>query len=286
MNRVIGIVSAAVVISRLTCTGALAVPTDDLQRQDAPHLNNHGNSIEPTGSTVASHIRASHHHKRKTMIATRGETRPERVYPEGTRPDEGRPEVEDQRPGLTSLPASELSAQELRVSQIAAQNGDQTFLMVDKSLGKIILFEYGQPVFKGQALTGESTADRLPPTELTEKFAKLDALDTKITPAGRFTVARGFDKEYGPLFDIKEIKGKDWAIAIHQVYLGIPSEHRAARLQSPRYDDKNITFGCINVAPTTIQLLLQELPEKGTTVLYVLPRDETKTASYLAAHNS
>ena len=100
-------------------------------------------------------------------------------------------------------------------------------------------------------------------------------------------MARGFDKAYGgPLFDIKEIQGKDWSIAIHKVWLGIPSEHRDLRLQSPYNDDKHITFGCINVMPDTMKLLLQELPAEGSTVLYVLPWDPTRVADYLAAHNS
>lgn len=188
---------------------------------------------------------------------------------------------------LTTLPPDTLSPQEQNVSEIADRNGDKTFLMVDKSLGRILLFEDGKPVFMGNALTGQSTADRLPPNELAENSDKLDDLQYKVTPAGRFTVARGFDKEYGgPLLDVKEIKGKDWGIAIHRVYLGIPSEHRAERLQSPREDDKNITFGCINVAPDTIKLLLRELPETGATALYVLPRDEPNTAAYFARHNS
>ena len=85
--------------------------------------------------------------------------------------------------------------------------GDKTFLMVDKALGKIILFENGQPVFAGPALTGESTADQMPKTELKAKFDTLNAADTKITPAGRYTVERGFDPEVGgPLFDIDEIR--------------------------------------------------------------------------------
>jgi hypothetical protein len=158
--------------------------------------------------------------------------------------------------------------------------------MVDKSLGKILLWEGGKAVFIGNALTGASYSDRLPTSEMKEAFAKLDALDTKVTPAGRFTVARGFEKGYGPLFDIREIQGKDWAIAIHKVFLGFPWEHRATRLESSRYDDKNITFGCINVTPETMELLLHELPESGATPLYVLPRDETKTAAFFAPPSS
>jgi hypothetical protein len=97
---------------------------------------------------------------------------------------------------------------------------------------------------------------------------------------------RNYVKEYGTLFDVKEIRGKDWGIAIHQVYLGIPSEHREARLESPSVEVKHITFGCINVAPETLQVLLRELPQASPTPLYILPEDKTKTAEYFAARTS
>jgi hypothetical protein len=159
--------------------------------------------------------------------------------------------------------------------------------MVDKALGKVILFENGQPVFAGPALTGASLADQMPKTELGAKFDTLNALETKITPAGRYTVQRGYDPEVGgPLFDISEIHGKDWGIAIHQVYLGTPSEHRDARIKSPGVEDKHITFGCINVKPEALRLFLHELPAKGKIPLYVLPEDASQTAIYLTPHAS
>ncbi len=126
------------------------------------------------------------------------------------------------------MPNGTLSPQEQQVRKIAAQFGDRDFLMVDKPAGRVVLFEDGEPVYVGSALTGQSTADTLPPGALSEKFAQLVAVKDKVTPAGRFTITPGFDPHYGPLFDINEIQGKDWGIAIHQVYLGIPSENRAA----------------------------------------------------------
>jgi hypothetical protein len=189
-------------------------------------------------------------------------------------------------PLLPTTPPS-LSDQESEAGQMAAGQGDRTFVMVDKARGKIILFENGQPVFAGPALTGESTADQMPKTELGEKFDTLNAPDTKITPAGRYTVERGFDPEVGgPLFDIHEIRGKDWGIAIHQLYLGIPAEHRDARILSPSEEDKHITFGCINVQTATLHLLMHELRVKGPIPLYILPEDASQTAAYLTPRTS
>jgi len=181
---------------------------------------------------------------------------------------------------------SALTDQEEVVSQLAEMKGDRDYLMVDKTHGKIILFENNEPVFAGPALTGESTADNLPPGALHEKFDKLIALDTKVTPAGRYTVSRSHDDDLGTVLDINEIHGTDWGIAIHRVYLGTPSEHREQRIESPNAQDKHITFGCINVTPDAIAFLLKKLPEKSATPLYILPEDDSKTVAYFAPRTS
>jgi len=179
-------------------------------------------------------------------------------------------------------PADPLSPQEQHVSVIAGNNGDQTYLMVDKVLGKILLFEDGTPVFSAPALTGESVADSLPPSALKKSFSSVGTKDDKVTPAGRFTLTRDYDKSYGTLLEIKEIRGPDWAIAIHRVYLGTPSERRKFRMDTRNARDNNVSHGCINVAKETIEFLLRKLPPKPVPVLYVLPHDTGKTEAYLA----
>jgi L,D-transpeptidase catalytic domain len=183
--------------------------------------------------------------------------------------------------GNAGQPLEQLTPQEQQASQIAAQNGDREYLMVDKAHGKIALFEDGALVLSAAALTGENKSDRLPPGTLEKEFSQLGTLDDKVTPAGRFTVSRNYDDEYGTLFDINEIQGRDWTISIHQVYLGTPSERRADRLQSARHEDKHITHGCINVTRETLQLLIDRLPKNSPTVLYILPHDQNRTADYL-----
>jgi hypothetical protein len=182
---------------------------------------------------------------------------------------------------LIELAPGTLSSQEQVVGQIAVQNGDLDFLMIDKRLGKAILFKNGKPVYSGAALTGESTADRLPPNSLSMRSNKMVGLNYKVTPAGRFTLERDYDRAYGgPLFNIKELIGKDWEDSIHRVYLGTPSEHRAERLASPNEAEKHISYGCINVSADTIRILLRELPKKPAPVLYILPQDEVSTEEF------
>jgi hypothetical protein len=161
-----------------------------------------------------------------------------------------------------------------QVSQIADRNGDHDYLMLDKTHGRIIVFENGRPTFSGAALTGENPADYLAPDAFVKTFAEQKGLKYKITPAGRYTVSTGWDDNYGETLDVNEVQGKDWDIAIHKVWLGAPSEHRDARLRSPGFDDKHITYGCIDVDGPTMQQLIQRIPDEEATPLYILPVDD------------
>jgi hypothetical protein len=167
-----------------------------------------------------------------------------------------------------------LSQAALYVSQIAFRNGDHNFLMIDKTNGRIIVFEKGRPTFSGAALTGENLADRLEPDAMRKTFAEQKGLKYKVTPAGRFTVSTGYDHNYGDILDINEIQGSDWDIAIHKVWLGAPAEHRDARLRSPGGKDKHITYGCIDVDGSTMQQLIARITDEDETPLYILPSDE------------
>ena len=104
-------------------------------------------------------------------------------------------------------------------------------------------------------------------------------LKYKVTPAGRFTVRKGNARAFGTVLDINEIRGKDWTIAIHRVWLGAPAEHRAARLRSSRDQDKHITYGCIDVDGPTMQRLDRILPDNDRIPLYITPQDESLIAT-------
>lgn len=135
------------------------------------------------------------------------------------------------------------------------------------------------------ALTGASKIDRLPPAALKKNFSKVGTAEDKVTPAGRFTLTRSYDKEYGQVFSINEIHGPDWEIAIHQVYLGTPSERRMYRLETRRPDDNHVSHGCINVTKDTIRFLVDKLAKTKAPVLYVLPHDQTRTLEFFPPRN-
>ena len=178
--------------------------------------------------------------------------------------------------------AAVLSDQARQVSRIAEQNGDRTYIMIDKPFGKLIFFEDGKPTYVTTALTGESMTDRVPASALKKRFSAVGTADDKVTPAGRFTLTRSYDEDYGQLFSINEIHGPDWEIAIHQVYLGTPSERRMYRLESRRPQDNNVSHGCINVNKDTIGFLVRKLGKTKRPVLYVLPHDQSKTQEFFA----
>jgi hypothetical protein len=106
--------------------------------------------------------------------------------------------------------APTLSPQANMVRDIASRRGDRTYLMLDKARGEIILFANGEPIHAGAALTGKYPADVLPPGLTERPFTTPARLEEKVTPAGRFTLAREPDPAYGTVFILNEIKGKDW----------------------------------------------------------------------------
>jgi hypothetical protein len=173
---------------------------------------------------------------------------------------------------VTTLPAAVY-----QISKIADQNGDGVFLVVDKVHGKIALFENGEVKFAAAALTGQSTADVLPPDATAKTYAQHVGVKYKVTPAGRYTVSPGFDPTYGAVLDINEIQGPDWMLSIHLVALWNRSQQRDARLRSANDEDKHITDGCIDVETVTIRRLVKLLANKSDVPIYILPMDETLT---------
>jgi hypothetical protein len=172
-----------------------------------------------------------------------------------------------------------LSPEAQRVSRIALQDGDKTFIMIDKTQGELILFMNGKPAYGAPALTGAGMGDHVPALVLSFTGThKLTAVQ-KVTPAGRFTASPEADPTYGRVWTLNEIHGKDWDFAIHRVYLGVPTEHRDARLYSAIGAEHHITYGCVNVAPNTIRVLTRRLPKTGKVPVYILPNDASLIAT-------
>jgi len=189
-------------------------------------------------------------------------------------------------PGAMAPGTMSLSSAALQVREIAARYGDRDYLMLDKADGAIIVFEHGTPTFRGAALTGENPVDSIPPDAFVKPFSETRGLKYKVTPAGRFTVSSGFDPAYGETLDVNEIKGKDWDIAIHRVWLGAPAEHRDVRLRTPTGQDKHITYGCIDVDGRTMSQILRRLPRGDRTPLYIVPENAALITKVFQPHEA
>ena len=85
--------------------------------------------------------------------------------------------------------------------------------------GKIALFDNGEVKFAAAALTGQNTADVMPPDAIAKTHAQQVGVKYKVTPAGRYTVSPVFDPQYGMVLEINENQGPDWSLAIHRVAL-------------------------------------------------------------------
>ncbi len=185
----------------------------------------------------------------------------------------------------TPAAVAALSPAAVQVSKIADRNGDQNFLLLDKTAGRIIAFEHGTPTFSGAALTGESLTDIIPQDAFSKSFAETRGLKYKVTPAGRFTVSPGFDPAYGETLDVNEVHGRDWDISIHRVWLGAPAEHRDVRLRTATGQDKHITYGCIDVDADTMHQLLRHVSHGSRIALYILPVDERLVSTLFQPHD-
>ncbi len=242
------IVAASILILRTTSTSALVTTSAETLSRDA------------RTASIQSPV---------VMIAQATKPRPK------AKPPAPAPVAQEPREIAT------MSAQAKQVSEIAIHNGDRQFILVDKNRSMLFLFQDGKPVFSDTVLTGISTADRLTPELLAKPFDSPTKDYEKITPAGRYTVSQQYDDLYGTILEINEIHGKDWALAIHRVYVGSPKEKRMERLKSATPDDNYVSYGCINIDQEGIQFLVKALPKKGTP-LYILPRDESSTSTFFA----
>ncbi len=78
------------------------------------------------------------------------------------------------------------------------------------------------------------------------------------TPTGRFTLHRRYVRAAGYGGDVLQFLETPTEIfAIHRLWLGRPSEHRAERLASDNVASRRgVTGGCINVAPEIYEQLV------------------------------
>lgn len=83
------------------------------------------------------------------------------------------------------------------------------------------------------------------------------ALIGKDTPVGEFQLIQRLTEQPGYGGDVLQFKETDDAwYAIHRVWTLRPSERREQRLRSQNPADREITAGCVNIAPDVYEKLV------------------------------
>lgn len=82
------------------------------------------------------------------------------------------------------------------------------------------------------------------------------ALVGKETPIGTFPLVHRPVRAKGYGGDVLQFKETDkYIYAVHRVWLGNPAQRRLERLRGPAAGRRNVTAGCINVAPEVYDAL-------------------------------
>lgn len=157
-------------------------------------------------------------------------------------------------------------------------NQGKPFVLAEKTNGLMYLFDgNGVLIKKFPALYGLKPGDTQPTRRANQTFAesKKDT-ETHVTPGGKFQAViledsseEGFD--YGRTIGFSGA-GEDFSLAIHKLYLAVPSENREGRLASESAADNRISMGCINVSESDMALMLSTF-EQGAFV-YVMPETQ------------
>jgi hypothetical protein len=152
----------------------------------------------------------------------------------------------------TSNPVStiDVTAQtQLAIDYYTSLNIRSGFIL-DKASAKMIIFENGRAVAETSALYGRGQGGN-------------ERLDEKATPEGTFNLEilshPSYNRWYGGSVIAFQWSSSGFVYAIHQTYLGNPSENREQRLATPTPDDNDISNGCINVSPEFYDRLIEEI---------------------------
>lgn len=151
------------------------------------------------------------------------------------------------------------------------QSGDaegRPFMVVDKRAARVFVFDgSGRMRAHTAALLGAARGDNtVPGVGDRAQNGTLQPADLT-TPAGRFVTHPGRNIEGEPVIWIDYAA----ALAVHRLRPGRSEATRAARLQSPRPQERRVSLGCV-VVPVAFYLdVIEPLFGKRRGVVYVLP---------------
>ena len=191
-------------------------------------------------------------------------------------------EVQFRQEGKADYNGRQLSPNAKRVADwIAAQNRpSDVSQIVDPATGVLYVMKGGKVVADSTALFGKAGVASI--QHLENKFGGRSAWydqdhtpeANKITPAGRYSLEKEDDSDYGTRLVFNQSLGV--AFAIHRLYLGDPKERRQQRLDSATTSDNAITYGCVNVSNDFYDNTLAKFDYSGGAFAYLLPSDPSQ----------
>lgn len=150
-------------------------------------------------------------------------------------------------------------------------NAGASFAIIDKKFARLHVFD-GAARLQGSSpiLIGAAKGDDTVPGIGLRPVAEVRP-EERTTPAGRFVAERG-----------RNLRGEDvvWvsyadAVSMHPVLTEKPWERRLERLQTPSFDDKRISYGCINVPTEFYEIKVMPAFATPGALVYVLPEEKT-----------
>lgn len=146
----------------------------------------------------------------------------------------------------------------------SADNGESSFIIVDKKEAKVFLFDPDARLrATTPALLGSARGDDSVPG-IGDKPLPQVKPEEKTTPAGRFIAEVGESSSRGE--DVVWVD-YDAAVSMHRV---IKVPERLKSLASPQTDDNRMSFGCINLPDAFYEKALRPAVDRGA-IIYVLP---------------
>jgi hypothetical protein len=149
----------------------------------------------------------------------------------------------------------------------SGDNHGLPFAIVDKVDAKVFVFDKdGQFGGATPALVGLTRGDDTVPGISERKLSSIRP-DERVTPAGRFVTALGYNSGGQQILWVDY----DAGIAVHPVITTNPKEHRLQRLATPTPLDNRISYGCINVPAKFFQSVVTPAFTRTNGIVYILP---------------
>jgi len=176
-------------------------------------------------------------------------------------------------------PASATARQVADRAVSASDNRDRAFIVIDKALAQVFLFDrHGQLQGATRALLGSALGDNTVPGIGDRRISSIRP-EERTTPAGRFVATMGHDPAGRTILWVDYAS----AIALHRVVTANPKERRLQRLVSGSASERRISYGCINVPVEFFERQVTPAFTGTGGIVYIIPETRSVGDSLLSS---